>query len=327
VPRSPDAIGHDLHALASLSDRALPELESSLRAARRAAGERKGFAMALHFLRTRPALATALGVVLVAAALLMIPISYERTVGYDVTLTLAGNGVPEAQVPEIARNFKETLGASGTSLNATMENGRLTYVLNASASHDVRSNAEAFAKELKARGYDATVAATPRRETVSTNVYAYAMSRVIEISTDGKSASQLESEIRARLTAAGVTGAEVSVTDVGANGREVKIEARNLKHEAGAAPEVPELVLTKDGKPIAGGNMVRVMKKKDASGATTLSLALTSDGKSTTVDIPNADSMGDAALAAAIQSRLLAAGFDMVVSVHGDEIKVEKRQK
>jgi hypothetical protein len=50
--------------------------------------------MALHFLRTRPALATALGVVLVAAALLMIPISYERTVGYDVTLTLAGNGVP-----------------------------------------------------------------------------------------------------------------------------------------------------------------------------------------------------------------------------------------
>jgi len=124
-----------------------------------------------------------------------------------------------------------------------------------------------------------------------------------------------------------VTGAEVSVTDVGANGREVKIEARNLKHEAGAAPEVPELVLTKDGKPIAGGNMVRVMKKKDASGATTLSLALTSDGKSTTVDIPNADSMGDAALAAAIQSRLLAAGFDMVVSVHGDEIKVEKRQK
>src|SRR5262245_52205093 len=116
APRATEAIDHDLAALRSLSDRALPELESSLRAARRrAAGERKGYAMALQFLKTRPALATALGVVLVAAALLVIPISYERIVGYDVTLTLAGNGVPETQVPEIARNFKETLGASGAS--------------------------------------------------------------------------------------------------------------------------------------------------------------------------------------------------------------------
>src|SRR5881409_66780 len=94
APRTPDAIDHDLVALRSLSDRALPELESSLSAARRAAGEpRKGFAMTLHFLRTRPALATALSVILVAVGLLVIPISYERTVGYDVTLTLAGNGV------------------------------------------------------------------------------------------------------------------------------------------------------------------------------------------------------------------------------------------
>jgi hypothetical protein len=327
VPRSTDAIDHDLDALRSLSDRALPELEASLRAARRrAAGERKGFAMALHFLRTRPALATALGVILVAVGLLVVPVSYERTVGYDVTLTLAGNGLPEAQVPEIAHGFKETLGASGATVNAAIENGRLTYVLKASAQRDVRGNAEAYAKELNARGYSASVTATPRRETVSTNVYAYAMSRVIEISTDGKSAVQLESEIRARLTAAGVTGAQVSVTD-GSNGREVRIEAHDLKHEGGAAPEVPELVLTKDGKPIAGGDMVRVMKKKDPSGSTTLSLAVTSEGRSTTVEVPNADSMGEAALAATIQSKLLAAGFDMVVTVRGDEIKVERRQK
>jgi hypothetical protein len=328
-PRGPDAIGHDLHALASLSDRALPELETSLGAARRrATGEpRKGFAMALHFLRTRPALATALAVVVMAAALLVIPISYQRTVGFDVALTLAGDNVPETQVREIAGGFKETLGATGVTVTAAMESGRLTYVLKASAARDVRGNAAAFAQELNARGYAATITAAPRRETVSTSVYAYAMSQVIEISTDGKSAAQLGDEIRARLTAAGVTGASVSVTDVGNNGREVKIEARDLRHEAGAQPEIPELVLTKDGKPLAGGDMVGVMKKQDVSGATTLSLAVSSQGRSTTVEIPNADSMGDAVLAAEIQSRLLAAGFDMVVSVHGDEIKVEKRQK
>ena len=282
--------------------------------------------MAVRFLSRRKAAATALGVIVVAAALLMIPISYQRTVGYDVALTLEGANVPQSQAREIARGFKETLGAEGASVTASMENGHLTYRLSASAPRDVRGPAEAFAKGLQALGYTASVAATPRRETVSTNLYAYAMSQVIEIPTDGKSAAQLEVEIRSRLEAAGVTQAEVSVRDVGENGREVKIEAHDIRHEDGAHAEVPELVLTRDGRPL-GGDMVRVMKKRDDAGATTLVVSVTHDGKATTVEIPNAGSMTDSALAAEIQSRLLAAGFDAVVTVQGDQITVEKRQK
>ena len=123
-----------------------------------------------------------------------------------------------------------------------------------------------------------------------------------------------------------MTQAEVSVTDVGEHGREVKIEARDLRHEGDAHPEVPEIVLTKDGKPIEGGTGIRVMKKKDASGAVTLSVTVMDEGKTTTVDIQNAGSMTDAVLAAEIQSRLLAAGFDAVVRVEGEQITVEKRR-
>jgi type IV pilus biogenesis protein CpaD/CtpE len=206
-----------------------------------------------------------------------------------------------------------------------MENGHLTYVIKASASRDVRGAATAFTNGLAHLGYTASVRTTPRRETVSTNVYAYAMSRVIEISTDGKSAAQLESEIRSRLLAAGVTQAEVSVKDVGQNGREVRIQAQDVHHDASHNAELPELVLTKDGKPI-GGDEVRVMKKMEASGAMSLTVAATVGGKTTSVEVPNAGSMGDAALASEIQSRLLAAGLDRIVTVHGDQISVEKRK-
>jgi hypothetical protein len=67
------------------------------------------------------------------------------------------------------------------------------------------------------------------------------------------------------------------------------------------------------------------MKKKEASGARLAGRGGHGQGPATTVEVPNAGSLGDAALAAEIQSRLLAAGLEAVVTVHGDEIKVEKR--
>ena len=67
------------------------------------------------------------------------------------------------------------------------------------------------------------------------------------------------------------------------------------------------------------------MKKKDPAGVLSLVLAVTADGKATTVEIPNADAMDDAALGAEIESRLRAAGIDAVVHVSGDEITLEKR--
>ncbi len=327
--RGPEVFDHDLEALRGLSDQALPDLETSLRAARsRASGERrKGLTTMIGFLKDRPMLATALGVLCVAAALLVIPFSYERTVGYDFALALQGGNVAQPQVREIARSFQSTLGAANATVTAAMENGHLTYTLSASATRDVRGVAAAFARGLTNLGYDAQLTATPRREIVSSNVYAYAMSRAIEISMDGKSSAQLESEIRSRLLAAGVTQAQVSVTNVGEHGREIRINAEHTGPRAGAlAEEIPDVVLTRDGKPVDAGLAVRIMKTKDATGATTLTVAVTADGRATTVEIPNAGARGDAALAAEIRSRLLQAGIDAVVTVRGDQISVEKRK-
>src|SRR5437867_2468469 len=148
--RGPDTIDHDLAALRSLSDQDSSGLETSLRAARRRAPgpTRTGFTTMLGFLKNRPLLSTTLGVLLLAWALLVIPFSYERTVGYDVALSLGGGNVAPSQVKEIARGFKETLGATAATVTATMENGHLAYVLSASAPRDVRGGAAAFAKGL-----------------------------------------------------------------------------------------------------------------------------------------------------------------------------------
>lgn len=323
----PETVGRDLEALRSLTMQHPPDLETSLRAARRrATGETgEGFSMALRFLSRRPGLATALGVLVVALGLLAIPMSFERTVGYDVALTLGGGNLSQERVAEIAQELSRTLGATGASVTGRNEEGRATWVLGASAKGDARAAAAAFAKELSALGYAASVTATPRRETVTGSVYAYAMSRVIQISTDGKSAAQLESEIRDRLAAAGVTGAEVSVTDVGDDGRAIRIESRSP--DGVPHPEIPELVLTRDGQPIEAGCAVRVMKKKDDAGVISLVVTVSADGRSTTAEIANASTMSDAAIAAEIESRLLAAGIEAVVKVEGDRITVEKRKK
>jgi len=326
-PSGFDLVGDDLMALRSVTAGDQPSLETSLRAARRrAAGETgEGLAMVFRVFRRRPALATAVVVLVVAVGLLMFPVSYQRTVGYDVALSLDGAKIAQTQVKGIARGFQEALGAQGARVEASMENGRLAYVLKAPAPGDVRERARAFARELNARGYVASVETTPRRETVSGNVYAYAMSRVIEVSTDGKSAAEIESEIRQRLTEAGVTNMEVSVTDVGDQQREVKVNAEHQVVDGATHQELPELVLTKNGQPVAEGLGIRVMKKKDAAGVVTLVVAVTLDGKTTTAEVPNAAAMDDAALGAEIEERLLAAGIDVVVNVHGEEITVEKR--
>ena len=323
----PGAIDHDLDALRSVTSQHPPGLTTSLRAAqRRATGAHgEGFTMAIRSLSRRPALATVLGVVVAAVGLLAIPVSFERTVGYDVALTLGGANVAQSQVAEIARELSETLGGQGARVEATMEDGRMTYVLETSAKGDVRGAAGAFAKQLTALGYTAAVTTRPRKETVSGNMYAYAMSRVLQISTDGKSAAQIEAEIRDGLVSAGVTGAQVSVTDLGGDKRQIRLEA---KHTGQPVPDFPELVLTRDGKPVEdAGCAVKVMKSMDGSGRLALTVTATVDGRATTVELPNAETMSDAAIAAAIESRLLAAGIDVVVKVAGDEITVEKRQK
>jgi len=317
-------VDRDLRALRTLTEAEQPAVDTVVRAARsRQGGEtRGGFSMAMQLLQRRPVLATALALIIVALGLFVIPVSYERTVGYDVALTLDGASLSPQRVAEIAKGFQGAIGAHGVTVVGDIKNGRLVYAMTAEAAGDVRPRAASFERLLDGLGYVATATTTPRKETVAGSVYAYAASLIIQVPVDSGSAAQIEADIKQKLAEAGVTNAEVSVTDDGQR-HDVKVRAQRTGNVSGQP--MPELVLTKGGAPLTGGSQVRIMKRKDPSGATTLVLTTSQDGKNTTVEIPNADTMSDAALAAELQSKLQAAGLDVLVHVNGSEITVEKR--
>jgi hypothetical protein len=283
----------------------------------------------VHSTRSRPWLATAAAVVLIAIAGLLVPISYERTTGHDVSLAVT-NVAPD-QMKGIATELKSAIGVEHVMVNAeaTESGTTLTFEASVPASNGVDAGAvaSAFANGLKARGFGAVANTTPVREKVSGNVYAYARDRVIRVETSGKTAAQIEAEIRDKIAAAGLTGTTVSVKDEG-NKRTVKVEAQHFSDKPGEAePENLTLELTKDGQPVresmTDGVSVQVKRLKSPSGET-MHLDVSTNGQTAGVDIPNANTMSDAALADAIKSELAKKGMNVKVTVTAGQIQIEK---
>jgi hypothetical protein len=281
--------------------------------------------------RSKPWLVTGLGIATVALALLVIPVSYERVTGHQVSLSLSGAS-PD-QMPEIAKHLKSALGVEHVMVKAEAASGAEAFTFEASVprtkSVDPDAVVQAFARELNARGFHAEAASTPIRERVSTNVYAYAADQVIRVETSGKSAAQIETEIRQQLADAGITNTNVSVTDMAPGKREVKVMAHHEATTPGATePPNLRLELTKDGQPVTGsaeGVMVEIKKLRSASGET-LQLDVSAGGRSAKVEIPNSNTMSDAALAETIRAELAKQGLgDLQVTVSGGHIQIEKR--
>jgi hypothetical protein len=182
-------------------------------------------------------------------------------------------------------------------------------------------------------GQQASLAITPVKERVSGTVYAYAYDRVIEISMDGKTAPQLEAEIQRRLAEAGIAGASVSVTHPGGDPNELKVQVEAKRdRDAGQAPgqaleKFPELVLTKNGSPVAGQHFAVGIEKRHTADGLMLTVRVHQGERTGVAQVPRSDSMSDAALAAAMESQLKAAGLDVVVTVNAGEIEVKPRSE
>src|SRR5882762_1038853 len=242
-------LDRDLAALRAVSARNVPDLDTTLQTVRRRGLEsgsrpweiRRMLMIAIHTVRTRPAVAAlALGALLVVAAL-VVPVSYERVVGNDVALTVTGNG--KEQVQTIAQDLGTLLGSGGVRVEALAAGGAPQFVLRVtsprrSAAEVQRATGE-FARKLAAAGYSASVRVTPHRERVRYPAAAYAWDQIIRISVDGKAAPELESEIRSRLAEAGVPDAQVSVTDRPGGGRdiELKVERQRVGDPSNAPSE------------------------------------------------------------------------------------------
>lgn len=332
-------LDRDLAALRTLSARDVPDLEATIQTIRqrglvpgpRVWDFRRKLMALLHSVRTRPAAATIAAGALAVVVAMVVPVSYERVVGQDVALAVTGTGIGSREIAAVAHGFKGALGANGVTVEAVSGTDGPSFVLHASlpkrSGGDVQRATAEFARELAAKGYSASVQVTPRRDRVRYPAVAYAFDQIISISVDGKSAAALEQEIRDRLAQAGVPDAHVSVTDRPEGGHEVRlaIERQREGDASSTQPEpIPQVVLTKNGEPLAGGEGITVkVQKRKVDGATSLVLEVTSNGKSAKVDVANSDLMSDAALTDAIASQLKQAGIDARVTVTGGKISIE----
>jgi hypothetical protein len=324
----------DLEALRRESARDLPSIESIVQSAsRRRHSWEERFMANFGLLTRRPWASTAIVGAVAAIAALVVPFSYERTTGHEVTLTLSGGRLDQDRVRGIALQFKKLLHSDGVAVQAEAANGALSFTLTSTAPNragvNVAAAASAFRAELGRLGYTAATKVTPVKERVMGSVYAYARDHVIEIDIDGKSASQIESEIRQGLADAGITNPQVSVTkDDAGHDLKVKVEATKTA-TAGAdqpAVEVPELVLKRGGAPLEGnGFTVREEKRRTPDG-TTLTLRVQKDGKSATIEIPHVDTMSDAAINTQVQSQLAGAGIDANVTVTNGRVQIEAKK-
>lgn len=243
-----DALAADLRALRDRSARGLPTLNDTALALsiERQRITRGGSLVSMfRFMKSRPMFSSvALGGV-IAAALLVVPVSYNRTVGHDVSLTLTGHGLDHPLMQKVAKEYKAALEGEGVRIaveetddisGRPVRRATLTTSVASRSRGAVTRVAEAFAGALGERGLEAAVAVTPRTEHVSGNVYAAAGNACINLTIDrqGKTADEIKASITSQLEAAGIQNPDVDVTLDG-NLTTVKIQADNAYGDSGTA--------------------------------------------------------------------------------------------
>jgi len=326
---SMNSIDRDLAAFRKRTERDVPELSHVARAVQNRQSKTKERAL-MKLFRDHPFMAPAAMTLGVLFLVLFLPVSFDRTVGQDVSLKLSGAALDEAGVKALASEIKSQLQAEGVEVRAEAEEGAPSFEFRAfvAAKSEEQTNRvlSAFESALTAEGMQVVTSLAPRVERVSGTVAAYAADRVIRINTQGKSAAEIESEIRGHLVDAGLTDVQVSVNDRAEGGREVRIEAHRESDEPGQELEEPQIILEGEGQETDADMLrVKVRKLKDEAGVVSLVVDVQAKENAATATIPNSDSMSDSALASEIRNQLSAAGIDADVEVTNGKIEVRPR--
>lgn len=294
-------VREDLRALRAASERDLPSFAETERALRRAVAQRErlstdhltiGESIMQTIARSpyRRALSAAAAAA-VCAGVLLWPLSYQRTVGHSVRVTLPGVR-PEGARP-LARQIRAALGAEALSLNLDPGGLTVTARVPSRSRSQVQHQADALVQALGDRRVVASAQVTARTEQVAGRVYAMALDKVIEIRVDmqGKTAAQIRDEIRAQLQAGGMTDA---VVDVQRAGDETKVDiAGSMDGEA---------------------RQVQVVRRGDAGGPLELKLG--------DIDTRREPGMTDDQLREKIERQLRQKGLTPTVTVQGDQIQI-----
>ena len=335
-PDSP--LATDLQALGRETAHDLTPLDTFVRPATRRPRTWEEYLMTpFQIVQRRPWMSAGFAGALIAVALLVVPLSYERTTGQTVQLTLSGNTLDQSRAGGIALQMKKLLHAGGVSLQVNDDGGGTTYTLAStvpnSAGINAAAAANAFCAELGRLGYSASAKVTPVKERVSGSVYAYARDRVIEVSIDGKSAAEIEAEIKQGLADAGVPDAQVSVTRNDASGKQelkLTVDAQKIvtdPNTADAPESMPRLMLKHDGAALEGqGFMVREELRRSPGEGTTLILHVQDGTKTADISVAHSDTIGDAAIGAQVESQLRSAGITARVTVANGRVHIENNK-
>lgn len=326
---SMNAIDRDMAAFRKVTEQDVPELSHVARAVRNRQSRSEERAL-MKLFRDHPFMAPAVMTLAVLFLVMFLPVSFNRTVGQDVSLKLSGAALDEARVKALATELKSQLGAENVEVHAEATQGAPSFEFRAfvasKSDEQARWVLDAFHRAFTEQGLQVATSLSPRVERVSGTVAAYAADRVIRINTQGKTAAQIESEIHSALADAGLSDVQVSVTDRPEGGREVRIEAQREATEPGQEIEEPQLVLEGEGQEADAQTLrVKVKHLKDDAGLFTLVVDVQSQDHSATVTIPNADSMNDSAIASEIKSQLFSAGIDADVEVSSGKIDIRPR--
>jgi len=305
-----DALREDLRALHTASERDLPTIESTARIlqASRAGHNPGGFLMSIfNRFQARPWPATAVAAVVLAAILLFVPISYQKTVAHDATLTLAVPGLDLDQVKKIAAEFKTALHVDGVSITQEAGSGAVLIArVSSRSASPVARVAQAFAEGLSGRGIPATAQVTPRVERVLGSVYAYALDNIIniQVTSDGKTTEQIAAEIRDKLEAAGVENPMVEYRQEGdQTSLMIQMEKSCAPGEDSAAC-CPQVNVTVDGLEPGGDG---------------------TSGEGAQIRVPRTAEMTDEEVIAEVERQLREQGVEAEVTMEEGRIVVHRR--
>ena len=219
-----DRVGSDLRALRDRSKRDLPTIDQTSQALwkRNLRRSEEGSLMkAIHSLKSHPAMATVLGIAVVAAVLLAVPISYTKTTGYRATLEISdATGV---DIKAVAGEFGKVLDTENVTVTVLSGGARILADLPARSAGRLEGITSGFAQALTERGIAAIAGVSPVTERVTGNVYAMAANEIIEIriNSEGLTDEEIEDEIRAQIEAAGL---EACLVDVETSDGQKRIE-------------------------------------------------------------------------------------------------------
>lgn len=223
-PQAPE-VTKDLELLAQQSRVNLPSLSDTARAVAARETRRETMGMGSTKGVRRPAWVVAGAAAAIALALIFVPVSYDRTVGHELSFEVSGAQLADSDVNGLVQVLSAQLGEAPVQVSLG-DRAEIHARFKNKSRAEVEAVARALQSELVAKGLEAGFEVTPIEETVSSNVFAYAAAQWsdIRVETAGRSDIEIENDIRSQLASQGFMVDEVSFEST-PDGAKMRLEA------------------------------------------------------------------------------------------------------